>query len=457
MIASRTALRALSNALGRRPRLPLHCALGCQRFISTSHPLLGIVTFKLADIGEGIAEAELLKNYKGVGDEIEEMEPLCEVQSDKAAVEITSRYHGKIAKLYHKEGDLIKIGAPLCDIETDQADDSADAAPAAAPEKTEEKKEAPAPKAVKGPGQSHGVEAAPAVRALAKEMGVDLSTVSGTGKGGRITKEDVKAAASGGGAAPAAAAPTGAPLEKVTPVFLKPTETKTVQLKGFPKAMVKSMNDSLKVPQMNIGEEIDMTDLLAARSSLKDLLAKEGKKVTITPFVVKAISLALSKVPIINSKFNADTMDSYTLYGAHNISVAIDTPGGLVVPTIKNCESLSVMEIQHELMRLQQLAQTNKLAPGDLTGGTISLSNVGVIAGTYVKAVTFDGQAAIIALGRTKKEVQLDAEGGLMQRDVMNVAVSADHRHLDGATVARFVLELKNMLENPAAMLLSMR
>jgi len=430
----------------------------------------GVVTFKLADIGEGIAEVELLKNYKNVGDVVEEMEEVCEVQSDKAAVEITSRYSGKVIKLYHNVGEIVKIGAPLMDIEVEGAGDT---------KETPEKKAAPAAasgakgktaSAAKASDEGHGdgeVLTSPVVRRLAKELGVDLSQVKGSGKGGRITKEDVEDFAMGIGAqaktpTPAAAAPvqsapaTSAPLPP-RPVVVGRNETISVPVKGYGRAMVKSMTDALKVPHMNIGEEVDMTELLEIRSSLKTLLEKSKQKLTITPFIIKALSCAMTKVPIMNSKFDIASNDKYTLYGAHNISIAIDTPNGLVVPSIKNVESLNVLEIQQELTRLVTLAESNKLSQADLTGGTVSLSNVGVIGGTYVKAILFDGQASIIALGRVMKQPRYDANGQIVPRSIMNVAISADHRHIDGATAARFASELKNYIENPGLFLLSLR
>jgi len=470
-MAARSVLR-ISSLLNRRACVDgisqCRALAGTQyayRLMHTSSPALGVITFKLADIGEGIAEVELLKNYKNVGDEIEEMEGVCEVQSDKAAVEITSRYTGKVVKVYHKEGEIVKIGGPLLDIETEGGESHAPSKH----DKKEEDKAAPkaaaaAPKAAKADEEE--VAAAPAVRRLAKELGVDLANVTGSGKGGRITKEDVEAAKAAG-ATPKAAAPAKATATvgaqapaapaAVKPVFLKPTETVQVPLKGYGRAMAKSMTDSLKVPHMNLGEEIDLTDLMEMRGSLKALLEKTGQKVTITPFIIKALSVALTKYPIMNSKFDGVTGDKYTMFGAHNISIAIDTPNGLVVPSIKNVESLSVLEIQGELTRLMHLAQANKLSTADLTGGTISVSNVGVIGGTYVKAILFDGQSCIIALGRVMMKPRYDEKNTLQPRSTMNVAISADHRHIDGATAARFATEFKSALENPGQMLLHLR
>ena len=168
------------------------------------------------------------------------------------------------------------------------------------------------------------------------------------------------------------------------------------------KGMVKSMQEALKVPIMALGEEIDMTTMLAMTKALKEQSTKKyGTKVTVTSYMIKAMSLALAEYPIINTKFGANAENpEYTMYGSHNISVAIDTPHGLVVPNIKDCANLSVVDIQLELMRLAAAAQANKLAIGDIKGGTICISNIGVIGTKDPRPIPFDGQAVIGEIGR---------------------------------------------------------
>eukprot|EP00919_Chromeraceae_sp_WS-2016_P062271 GHVR01147459.1.p1 GENE.GHVR01147459.1~~GHVR01147459.1.p1 ORF type:complete len:289 (+),score=53.90 GHVR01147459.1:632-1498(+) len=287
------------------------------------------------------------------------------------------------------------------------------------------------------------------VRKAAKEMNIDLSQVVPSGPSGNITMDDLNTYNSKGGG--------GTPVTATTPRAVVSGQTLEVQLRGFPKAMVKSMNDSLSIPIMNVGEEIDITELSSLLKAFKPQLVEQGSKLTMTSFFIKALSCALNQFPQINSKFNTKSQDSYFQYGNQNVCVAIDTPGGLVVPSVKGVEGLSLLEIQSELLRLQELAQLNKLSPDDLKGGTITVSNVGVIGGTYVKAVNFDGQAAIIAIGRNISVARVDRSGNIVPRQIMNITISADHRHLDGATVARFVNCLKKLLESPQSLLLQMR
>jgi len=210
---------------------------------------------------------------------------------------------------------------------------------------------------------------------------------------------------------------------------------------------------SLSVPHLTIFDEVEATKLMAMQKQLK----AEAGKLTLTAMTVKAVSLALAKMPIINSKYNPNAAKpEYTIYASHNISLAIDTPDhGLMVPNIKNVQNLSLGEIQSELVRLQDAATRGRLSRDDITGGTFTISNVGVVGGTYIQAILFDGQAGILALGRIKTEWR--GEDAPMKTKVMNISCAGDHRHLDGATVARFTTILRRYLENPQLMMLDMK
>jgi len=429
--------------------------------------------FKLADIGEGIAEVQLTDLFVKEGDMVKEMDNLCAVESDKASVELTSPYTGKVVKVHYKVTDTVKVGAVLVDIEVAGSGPAPTAAaPAAAPTPvvaTPAPTPVPAAPAAAAPAaatpggtKAPGVLATPKVRALAKEHGVDLNTVKGSGASGRVLPEDVMAAMkTAPTAAPAAAEATKAAAAAPTRPTIRPGEDKIVEITDMiGKGMVKSMVASLSVPYMALGEEIDVTELLALQKAMKDFSLKQyGTKVTITSFLLKAISLALNEWPIINTKFGpADANPSYyTMYGNHNISVAVDTPHGLVVPNIKDCGNLSVIEIQSELGRIARAALDNKLAMKDITGGTITFSNVGAIGTKDPRPILFDGQAVIGAAGRTMTLPRYNSKGELVPRQIMNVRWVGDHRHLDGATLARFSNSFKRYVENPAEWTLTLR
>jgi 2-oxoisovalerate dehydrogenase E2 component (dihydrolipoyl transacylase) len=303
----------------------------------------------------------------------------------------------------------------------------------------------------KGKGK---LNASPAVRALAFENQVNVEDVIGTGKNGIITKQDILEYVKNKNKLVQQSKETGTPLVQTTKEPVKEeskaskdsrqgVEKEEVLLTSpISKGMIKSMNQSLSVPYMSLQEDIDITELLRNRTLLNNFLKSQNaqEKLTVTTFIVKALSKALQMVPILNSKFDTVKADRYMLYHSHNISIAIDTPYGLVVPNIKNVQNLSLQQIQRELTELGTLAKNNRLSMNHLTGGTITLSNVGVIGGTAVRPIVFDGQACIVGLGRTQKLPRFDASSKNIEcRDIMNLTASVDHRHIDGATVARFI------------------
>jgi 2-oxoisovalerate dehydrogenase E2 component (dihydrolipoyl transacylase) len=320
-----------------------------------------------------------------------------------------------------------------------------------------------APRGASVGARAPGVLATPIVRALAAEKGVDLTKVTGSGAMGRVLKDDVLAAASGVGAAQPAAASAKSAAPTASPLVYRPAvrnlEDITVQITdGVGKGMVKSMTEALKMPIMALGEELDVTELIALQKALKPIAEKQyGSKVSMTAFFLKAISLALYEHPIINSKFKDGTPASYTKFGSHNISVAIDSKNGLMVPNIKDVGNLSVLDIQQEVLRLAGAAQANKLALSDITGGTITFSNVGTIGTKDPRPIPFDGQAVIGAAGRVMVLPRYNSKMELVPRQIMNVRWVGDHRHLDGATLARFSNSFKRLVENPGEWTLTMK
>lgn len=402
--------------------------LRCHNLISRS---FAVQPFKLPDIGEGIAEVQIMEWYVKVGDRVKEMDKLCLVESDKASVEITSRYHGIVKSIFVPVNEQAKVGSVIVEIDDEQAGSSApisSSPPAVTPA-------AVTPKHVQATAATtSSIQAMPSVRNLAKQLGVDLSLVTPSGKEGRITEQDVKAYHHGG--------------------VSKPVSSEEVKLSQVGLAMVKSMNDSLRIPQLTHSDEIECDRLLSAIKVLKPLaIAQFGmSNLTLTAFFIKAVSLGLVEYPLINSRLS-DAQTSYTLFPHHNISVAMDSPRGLVVPNIKNVEKLSVVQIQQALLALQERAKTGRLSLDDIKGGTVSFSNIGVIGGTYTKPIIFDGQAVIGAVGRAIAMPRYNSHMVLEPRRIMNISWTADHRHIDGATVARFSNVFKQHIENPETLI----
>ncbi|XP_032157303.1 lipoamide acyltransferase component of branched-chain alpha-keto acid dehydrogenase complex, mitochondrial [Mustela erminea] len=431
------------------------------QLLKTTAALQGqIVQFKLSDIGEGIREVTIKEWYVKEGDTVSQFDSICEVQSDKASVTITSRYDGVIKKLYYNLDDIAYVGKPLVDIETEALKDSEE-------------------DVVETPAVSHDEHthqeikgqktlATPAVRRLAMENNIKLSEVVGSGKDGRILKEDILnylEKQTGAILPPSPKAeivpPAPKPKDRTIPIPVsKPPvfigKDKTEPIKGFHKAMVKTMSAALKIPHFGYCDEVDLTELVKLREELKSIASARGIKLTFMPFFLKAASLGLLQFPILNASVD-ENCQNITYKASHNIGIAMDTEQGLIVPNVKNVQMCSIFEIATELNRLQKLGSVGQLSTTDLTGGTFTLSNIGSIGGTYAKPVILSPEVAIGALGSIKALPRFNQEGEVYKAQIMNVSWSADHRIIDGATMSRFSNLWKSYLENPAYMLLDLK
>eukprot|EP00871_Galdieria_phlegrea_P001325 jgi/Galph1/2193/GphlegSOOS_G906.1 len=422
-------------------------------FSQTTHTEQGtLIPFPLADIGEGITEVEILRWFVRNGDQVKQFDKLCEVQSDKATVEITSRYDGMVQDIQYKEGDIAKVGKPLCfiaKITDDKGVQSIGATETSKEETTEKKETLSFPKAT---DRRHAqVLATPAVRRIAREYGIDLSSIQGSGHHGRILKEDLLKhleQRSMGENVQTTISSAVTPLEK-DDHYIEP-------IRGLRRAMTKTMTLSLSIPQLTLGEEVIMDRLMNVRSSLKNAAKEQGVRLTYMPFFIKATSYSLSQYPILNSSVDQNC-ENIIFHRHHNISIAMDTPMGLTVPNIKHVEQKSVLEIAKELQLLMSLAEEGRLGEEHLKNGTFSLSNVGVISGTYASPVVFVPQVAIGAFGRTRQVPAIDQQGQVKATHTINVSWSADHRIIDGATMARFSKLWKSIIEEPEQMLLHLK
>ena len=317
--------------------------------------------------------------------------------------------------------------------------------------------------------------AAPAVRRLATEHGVTITEVMGTGKEGRVLKEDILSYIDQrkGEKTGSVKTPVKQPVQseakagkaKIEPTFSPPkqpiiiassSEDKTVPLKGITKAMNKAMTEALAIPHFGYCDEIDIGRLVEVRKRLKSSVTQKGIKLSYMPFFLKACSMSLSEYPVINSHFDAK-QETITYKADHNIGVAMDTAHGLLVPNVKKVQLLSILEIAQELNRLQELGWAGKLGEAELKGGTFALSNIGSIGGTYAKPVIFPPQVAIGAIGKLQVLPRFDDDDNIIKAHIVKFSWSADHRVLDGATVARFSNRMKDYLEDPASMVMDLR
>lgn len=443
------------------------------------------VQFNLSDIGEGITEVIVSEWYVKEGDQVSQFDRVCEVKSDKASVTITSRYDGIVKRLYYSADEKALVGKPLVDIELEEgASDSIS--------KDQVDVTAPSDEIVETKVPAAKILTVPAVRRLAVEHKIDLSLVTGTGKDGRIMKEDIlryladkkshptpvtpvlptdiagksqppptqKAAAKVVAPAPASRQTAQAQPQAMSgkqmsaPVFL--TADKVNPIKGIQKAMSKSMAAALSIPHFGYCDEVDLTHLAQLRQHLKSASEARGQKFSYMPVFIKAASLALHHFPMLNAVVD-EKCENITYKASHNICFAMDSPDGLIVPNVKNVQNLTIFDIAGELARLIQLGLSGKLGTSDLTGGTFTLSNIGSIGGTYAKPVIFSPQVAIGALGKIQTLPRFNASGVVTPVQIMNVSWSADHRVIDGATLARYSNLWKSYLENPGTMIMDLK
>ena len=304
-------------------------------------------------------------------------------------------------------------------------------------------------------GQSLGAQsrlATPAVRGLLKELNVDISVVKGTGKDGRVLKEDVHRFAAARDAGNETQGQRTSAI--ISPAANAAQIEETIKLSPVQSQMFKTMTRSLTIPHFLYADEIDITALNSLRRQLRGS-TDNPRKLSYLPFIIKAVSLALEDYPLLNARIELsdERAPKLVMRRNHNIGVAMDTAQGLLVPNIKNIQAHSISSIGEELSRLHDLARIGKLSAGDLTGGTITVSNIGSIGGTYVAPVIVQSEVAILGIGKARTVPAFGEKGEVVRKEVMNFSWSADHRVVDGATMARMAERVRCYSEKPASML----
>jgi 2-oxoisovalerate dehydrogenase E2 component (dihydrolipoyl transacylase) len=417
--------------------------------------------FILPDIGEGIVECEIVEWLVSEGDTIVEDQAVCDVMTDKALVQIPAKYDGVVEKLYYQKGEIAQVHSPLFQMRLAggngnvQTSSVAESKPAAKPETQSTAVKTQLPKNGKA-------IASPAVRRLAREQDIDINLVPGSGKNGRVYKEDIARFVNGETSQQAVVETKPASTNNTVPVVqvaqaVTSGGTRVEPIRGMKAAMAKQMVASVStIPHFTFSDEIDLTDLIALRKELKEQYAKEGIKLTMMPFFIKALSLAIKEFPIVNSQVNDDCTE-ITYFDDHNIGMAVDSKLGLLVPNIKDCQSKSIVDVAQDVSRLTDAAREGRVSPDDLKGGTISISNIGAIGGTTATPIINKPEVAIVALGKLQHLPRFDAQGNVVSRAIMQVSWSGDHRVIDGGTIARFNNLWKAYLENPAKMMMAMR
>jgi len=491
---------------------------------------------KLPSLGEGVESGDVLEIYVKVGDVVKPEQSLLELETDKATVAVPSPLSGKILSIAIQEGDTVKVGQVIGTIESTAAASSpaptspapTSPAPTPAPPAASAPKPAPspapaaavpvaqttatiapapsAPKPIAPPkptaapiaapvsasGASTSlaqdsdevIAAGPAIRRFAREVGVDLSGVSGTGESGRITREDVlaivrhqgqAAAAKPAPTAPASSASSpalGAPANSGVESPAKAAASKGIEKPGTPatddygpirvdrmtkirKMIANQMDKSWSsVPRVVNFDDADVTELEAFRQSSKDDYASRGIKLTTMPFLIKAVATALKHHGALNAQIDSEN-DQIIYKDYVNLGIAVDTDRGLVVPTLKNADRMSIPDIAYALADLSNRVRNNDFAVSDLRGGTFTISNLGAIGGTYSTPIVNVPEVAILLVGRSRKMPMVMQDDSIKPRLMMPLSLAYDHRLVDGATAARFLNDIIAYLEAPSRLLLA--
>lgn len=443
--------------------------------------------FPLPEIGEGVVEGEIVRWLVNPGDDIATDQPLCEVMTDKATVEISSPKSGRVAKLHGNPGDVVKVHAPLVEIDTGNgaaagapapkahapvaAPVPVAAAPAPAAPKPAPVAAAPvavAPKPAPPVIGQNGVPAAiaarmpappveraagekalasPAVRHAARSAGVDVNAVPGTGRDGRVTRADIEAFVAHPSAVvapPAIQAPAPAQGDE------------RIKIIGLRRKIAEKMVQSYRTaPHFTYVDEVDCHRLVALRKALNDQAAARGAKLSYLPFIMKALAITFREFPTLNAVMDED---EYTLVVRReiNIGIATDTPAGLYVPVVRNVDQKSLLELAVEVQDLSHRTRENKVRLDELSGGTFTVTSVGNIGGRFATPILNHPEVAILGVNQIHDR-PMAVNGQVVVRPMMYLSPSFDHRVIDGAVAARFMSALKRLLEQPEALLLDLR
>ncbi|MGN8645162.1 dihydrolipoamide acetyltransferase family protein [Gracilibacillus sp. HCP3S3_G5_1] len=414
--------------------------------------------FKLPDIGEGIHEGEIVKWFVKAGEEIKEDDVLCEVQNDKAVVEIPSPVEGTVKEVHFDEGSVATVGETIITIDAEGYEDEGSSDDGAKDEPKEaNKEEAKNDEAGKEEKQeptakdpNNRVIAMPSVRKYARDNNVNIAEVQGTGKNNRVLKEDIDAFLNGGQKAETTADQASEePAQTSAPSVPEGEFPETREkMSGIRKAIANAMvNSKHKAPHVTLHDEVDVTELVAHRKKFKPIAAEQDIKLTYLPYVVKALTSALSKYPILNASIDDDT-DEIIYKHYFNIGIAADTEKGLLVPVVKNADSKSIFTISSEINELAVKARDGKLAPNEMKGASCTISNIGSAGGQWFTPVINYPEAAILGIGRiAEKPVVRDGE--IVVAPVLALSLSFDHRIVDGATAQLALNQVKRLLADP--------
>ncbi len=399
--------------------------------------------FKLPDIGEGVSEGEIVKWNVKEGDHVSRDQEMVEVMTDKVTVKIPSPVEGKVSKILFPEGQVVRVGSEMIMIDTGESSEPSSQAAAPASAHAVATSSANVPSAAHPKAEGGRILASPAVRRIAREKGIDLSTITGSAQNGRITLDDLERSIE-----TATEAKESAHEQKEEKAVPSPrpdhempaTQDEVLEPRGLRRLIFEKMTKSKQIiPHFTVVEEVDVTRI----SSIISQLSAMGTKLTYTTFFIKASTVVLKEFPYLNAIYN-ETSHNYTLRKAYNIGMAVDTPNGLTVPVIMNADMKSLVQIAAEVTDLASRARSSDLKLSEVQNSTFTVTNIGSIGGLISTPIINYPEVAILGVHRTRKVS--DASGN---REMTYISLSCDHRLIDGAMATRFLVRLKEILERP--------
>ena len=418
-------------------------------------------TFKMPDIGEGVVEAEIVAWHVKVGDAVNEDDPVADAMTDKATIELTAPVDGTVESLGCEEGDKIAVGSALVVFETDgEVEDSSAAEMSDIPDERSEdpgsgksKDPLKAKQDDSGPGSSPGtpasekVLASPKVRKIAADRGIDLAAVRGSGPNGRITERDVEIPSPAG----AVSGDYRTPAAIALPELIDGEER--VKVIGLRRLIAERMEDAKRsIPHFTYVEEIDVTELEAFRRRANDTRTEDRPKLTVLPFIIRALCMAFEQWPQFNSRYY-DHAGQLSTFATVHLGIAAQTDQGLVVPVLRHAETRTLWDMARELDRLATGAREQTLSREELSGATTTLTSLGPLGGIVTTPVINRPEVAIFGPNKIRPKLEM-RDGNVVERLVMNFSVSCDHRIIDGYDAAAMVQYLKGLLEDPAGLFL---
>ena len=410
--------------------------------------------FRLPDIGEGVAEGEVVRWFVQEGETVQEDAPLVSVLTDKANVEIPSPKAGKVLKLHAQVGEKVKVGGLLVTI---------DAGGAAAPPTRESRPlpavggvpASPAARAAAPPAPSPSsgiIPASPYVRRLAAERGIDLASVRGSGPGGRVTEADLSVTGPGTAAAAAPAASSTVPVvtsPSVAPAAPLADVAERVPIRGIRRTIAEHMTEAThRAAHFTYVEEVDASELVRLRDRMAKHVEKQGTRLTYLPFIVKGVVAGLKAHPRLNATMD-DARNELVIRSAYHLGIATAAPDGLLVPVVRHADSKSLSQLAREIQDLSERGRAGKLERSELSGSTFTITSLGALGGVLATPILNYPEVAILGVHKIQRRPVYRADGTVGPAELMNLSISLDHRVLDGYEGAQFLATVKGYLEDP--------